>query len=119
VARLREGAVARECGAHAMIDVSDGLALDLHRLADASGVGFELSDVPVAGGATLDEALAGGEDYELVIAASRTQAEEIRTAFDLARLRAPLEIGAVVGAAERRTLGNDALARLGWQHTLG
>ncbi len=119
VARLREGAVARECGAHAMIDVSDGLALDLHRLADASGVGFELSDVPVAGGATLDEALAGGEDYELVIAASRTQAEEIRTAFDLARLRAPLDIGAVVGDAERRTLGNEPLARLGWQHTLG
>ena len=43
-----------------MIDVSDGLALDLHRLADASGVGFELGDVPVADGATLEEALAAG-----------------------------------------------------------
>ena len=51
--RLREGAVARGAGAHAMIDVSDGLALDLHRLADASGVGFRLDDVPVADGATL------------------------------------------------------------------
>ena len=40
VARLREGQVARRHGAHAMIDVSDGLALDVHRLADASGVGF-------------------------------------------------------------------------------
>ena len=40
-------------GAHAMIDVSDGLALDVHRLADASGVGFRLDDVPVADGATL------------------------------------------------------------------
>ena len=37
VARLREGEAARRAGAHAMIDVSDGLALDLHRLADASG----------------------------------------------------------------------------------
>ncbi len=119
VARLREGTVARECGARAMIDVSDGLALDLHRLADASEVGFELSDVPVADGATLDEALGGGEDYELVIAASRTQAEEIRTAFDAARLRPPLQIGAVVGDSERRTLGDKRLARLGWQHTLG
>ena len=30
-----------------MIDVSDGLLLDLGRLADASGVGFALEDVPV------------------------------------------------------------------------
>ena len=52
VARLREGEAARRAGAHAMIDVSDGLALDLHRLADASGVGFALDDVPVAEGAT-------------------------------------------------------------------
>src|SRR5271168_1228983 len=56
VARLREGQAARRAGAHAMIDVSDGLALDLHRLADASRVGFELDAVPVAPGATLDEA---------------------------------------------------------------
>ncbi len=53
-----------------MIDVSDGLSLDLHRLADASGVGFVLDAVPVAPGATLDEALGGGEDYELVVATS-------------------------------------------------
>ena len=43
-----------------MIDVSDGLALDLHRLADVSGVGFVLDGVPVAPDATEDEALAGG-----------------------------------------------------------
>jgi len=33
--------------------------LDLHRFADASGVGFELSDVPVADGATSEEAISG------------------------------------------------------------
>ena len=59
VARLREGGLARVAGAHAMIDVSDGLALDLHRLADASGVGFALDDIPVAEGATQSEALGG------------------------------------------------------------
>ena len=55
-------------GATAMMDVSDGLAIDLSRLARASGAGATvvLGDVPVAGGATLDDALGGGEDYELL-----------------------------------------------------
>ncbi len=57
VARLAEGMAARRSGARALMDVSDGLALDLHRLATASGVGFALDDVPVVMGATLDEAL--------------------------------------------------------------
>ena len=50
VARLPRARRPGVRGAHAMIDVSDGLALDLHRLADASGVGFALRDVPVAAG---------------------------------------------------------------------
>jgi len=52
-----------------MIDISDGLGIDLDRLATASGVGVVLDVVPTAEGATRDEALAGGEDYELVFAA--------------------------------------------------
>ena len=63
---LSEGAVAREIGATAMIDVSDGLVADLSLIADLSGVGFELLDIPVAPGATLAEALGGGDDYVLV-----------------------------------------------------
>ncbi len=68
-ARLDEGETARLAGATAMVDVSDGLLADLGHLADASGVGFRLDQVPVAPGATIDEALGGGEDYELVMAA--------------------------------------------------
>lgn len=48
------------------IDLSDGLSLDLHRLCAASGVAAEIDRVPVAAGATLDRALHGGEDYELL-----------------------------------------------------
>lgn len=48
------------------IDVSDGLSLDLHRLCLASGVAAQLDRVPVAKGSTLDRALNGGEDYELL-----------------------------------------------------
>jgi thiamine-monophosphate kinase len=48
------------------IDLSDGLSLDLHRICVASGVAAELDRVPVARGATIDRALHGGEDYELL-----------------------------------------------------
>jgi thiamine-monophosphate kinase len=65
-ARVAEGVAARRAGATAMIDVSDGLAADLGHIATASGVGVVLENVPVAAGATEDQALHGGEDYELV-----------------------------------------------------
>jgi thiamine-monophosphate kinase len=65
-ARVEQGVKARATGATAMIDVSDGLVADLNHLAEASNVGYVLDDVPRADGATEDQALHGGEDYELV-----------------------------------------------------
>jgi thiamine-monophosphate kinase len=119
VARLAEGDAARRGGAHAMIDVSDGLALDLHRLADASGVGFSLEDVPVAAGATFDEALGGGEDYELVLAVAGADVDALESQFDDAGLREPIRLGRIVDDPELRVLGSSPLERLGWQHRLG
>jgi thiamine-monophosphate kinase len=119
VARLREGSVARRGGAHAMIDVSDGLALDLHHLADASGVGFNLDGVPAAAGATLDEALGGGEDYELVIAVPEREVDALERDFDAAGLTEPVRLGSVASDPELRMLGSSELERLGWQHRLG
>jgi len=52
--------------ATASIDLSDGLSLDLHRLCLASGVAAEVGRVPVARGGSIDRALHGGEDYELL-----------------------------------------------------
>ena len=48
------------------MDISDGLSMDLHRLCTASGVAAQLDSIPVAVGATIDQALHGGEDYELL-----------------------------------------------------
>ncbi len=119
VARLAEGEVARLSGAHAMIDVSDGLALDLHRMADASGVGFALDTVPVAEGATLEEALGGGEDYELIVAVDPRDAERYVARCATARLRQPLRIGVLHADATDRRLNDVRLDRLGWQHAVG
>jgi thiamine-monophosphate kinase len=52
--------------ATAAMDLSDGLSLDLRRLALASKVAAEIEAPPVFPGATLDQALHGGEDYELL-----------------------------------------------------
>lgn len=52
--------------ATACMDLSDGLSLDLHRMCLASGVAAELHRIPVYKGASLERALHGGEDYELL-----------------------------------------------------
>jgi thiamine-monophosphate kinase len=71
VPRLEAGIALRKLGISAAIDLSDGLSLDLARLCRASNVAAEISAnrLPVARRATLDEALNGGEDYELLFTA--------------------------------------------------
>lgn len=110
--------------ASASIDVSDGLAIDLSRLARASGVGIELeaSELPLereharAAGLVGEDpialALFGGEDYELAFTAPATRS--------LAGLAT--RIGVVVptpGVRVRRTDGqliaSEALGR-GFDH---
>ena len=117
LARLAEGVAARGAGATAMMDVSDGLALDLHRLAAASAVGFTLSSVPVTTGATEEEALGGGEDYELLIAVD--DPDRLASAFGAAGLRPPVVVGRCTGDAAERTLRGRPLAPLGYQHPVG
>lgn len=70
-ARLREARWLAARGCVAAIDISDGLAADAGHLAAASGVSVDIDAdrVPVLRGATPDDALAGGEEYELLIAA--------------------------------------------------
>ncbi len=119
-ARLAEGTAARAAGATAMIDVSDGLALDVRRLADASGVGVVLDHVPVAIGVSRmsDDpeavALGGGEDYELVFTAS--DPERVDAAFAEAGLGVPLRIGRCTADPAERRLRDGHLPDLGYRH---
>jgi len=114
--RLREGMAARDAGASAMMDLSDGLGLDLHRLADASQVGFELDLIPVVEGATLDEATSGGEDYELVFTTS--DPGRLRMLFQDRGLRPPVSIGRIMADPQRRLLAGEPFERKGFEHEL-
>jgi thiamine-monophosphate kinase len=48
------------------MDISDGLSLDLQRLCLASRMNAEIGDPPAFPGATIEQALHGGEEYELL-----------------------------------------------------
>lgn len=70
-ARLNPSRWCARHGATAAIDLSDGLAGDLAHIAAASGVCAELDleRLPVLDGVTSREALASGEEYELLVTA--------------------------------------------------
>jgi thiamine-monophosphate kinase len=115
--RLEEGAAALRAGVRCAMDVSDGLGLDLDRLARASHVGLELDEVPIAEGATLAEALGGGEDYELILVTGEVDA--VAAAFAEAGLRAPIAVGRVVEDPAERRLGGEVLEPMGYRHEVG
>ena len=64
--KLELGETLRKLGVKCAMDLSDGLSQDLARLCKASNCAAELTDIPIAKGATLQHALHGGEDYELL-----------------------------------------------------
>ncbi len=114
VARIVEGELARASGATAAIDISDGLGADVRHLAEASGVGVALDRVPVVAGATPEEALAGGEDYELIIATG--EPDRLVEAFEAAGMRPLVDLGHCTERPGECTLGGRPLAPGGWRH---
>jgi thiamine-monophosphate kinase len=70
--RIPQGLWLRRRGAAtAVIDISDGLSTDIRHLCTESGVSAEIDAqaLPIFPGATLEDALHGGEDYELLFTA--------------------------------------------------
>jgi thiamine-monophosphate kinase len=110
----------RRGAATAAIDLSDGLSTDLGHIGEESGVGAEIDALalPVAPGATLEQALHGGEDYELLFAA--------RPAVRLPRAIAGVRVTRFGRVVRRRkgkptvTLvspqGRQPLEPRGWEH---
>ena len=130
--RVLAGRVLAAGGVTSMIDVSDGLATDLLRLCDASGVGAEvhLDSLPLS--TTLQRAakrvrqpawrwvLHGGEAYELLCTAPARRIRALRRALG-SRMRLPLtEIGVILPARQERWLWRDGkrepLVGLGYEH---
>ncbi len=132
VARVGEGQTLAQSGAHAMMDLSDGLAKDLSRLCLASGVGarVELAAVPVAeplragaaslGVDALELALGGGEDYELVATLDPTDAEAARRVLDERFGVTLTTVGTIIEGEGLVAVGDDGretpLGSKGWDH---
>jgi thiamine-monophosphate kinase len=110
--RLALGAFLREqLRATSAIDVSDGLSLDLRRLCLASGVGAEIVPPPSFRGASLDQALHGGEEYELLFTVRC--GTKVPPQFEgLALTR----IGRIVPGAGGVLLNGQPLKPLGYDH---
>jgi thiamine-monophosphate kinase len=58
------------------IDISDGLLQDLNHVLQASGCGADLraAAIPLGAGATLEDALSGGDDYQILFASAESAA---------------------------------------------
>jgi thiamine-monophosphate kinase len=99
----------RLAAATAAMDISDGLSLDLYRLTKASRVGADVrsAGIPLWSGASLDQALHGGEDYELLFTIPP----------DRRPPRGSTAIGAIT-ARRRLTLDTKPLPIQGFQHDL-
>ncbi len=119
--RISQGLALQRRGlATAAIDISDGLSTDLAHLCEESGVSaiIQADRLPIAGEAALEQALHGGEDYELLFTArpgtriprsiagvAVTQIGEI-TAADHGKRALMLATGCIVEPLEPR----------GWEH---
>lgn len=94
--RMRFGLMlGRNEAARACIDLSDGLADGVRQIGEASRLGavIDAEALPIEEGATLRDALGGGEDYELLFAVSPRMRSRLRSVRRLVKDLAVTRIG--------------------------
>jgi thiamine-monophosphate kinase len=131
--RVREGRwLGDATGVTAMIDVSDGLAVDVAHIAEESRIGIEvdLTRVPIsdatrhtaaaAGADPLRWATGGGEDYELLLTCAPGVFDDLRDGLAAATGTPLHAIGRATSALEGVRFvdadGSPAAVATGWQH---
>jgi thiamine-monophosphate kinase len=134
-ARVRAGRALARLGASAMIDISDGLVIDLNRLMSASGTGCQVepADVPVEpdlevlAGASLkdgfldplDAALTGGEDFELLFSIDQSLVDEMTSSLGETGTHVTLLGTVTEGASMIGERSLDSWEEPGWDHLRG
>lgn len=132
VPRIAEGRwLAEQNGVHAMIDLSDGLLSDAGHLAEAAGLGIDMDSerVPVAPELeacraalalnSLNLALTGGEEYELIVAVGEAEHAAVANAF-AEQFQGPLfAVGVFVDAWQGIRVGGEIPNVLGYDHFQG
>jgi len=123
--------LSRTTSVHGMMDLSDGLSLDLHRMMESSGMAAEIlaSSIPIhtdvpAGWTSerrLTAALSDGEDFELLFTVSQSEAAKLKAAANDVTISL-YEIGRVLngsGVTLIDAFGNcQIMDVMGWQHGL-
>ncbi|QYM77940.1 thiamine-phosphate kinase [Horticoccus luteus] len=120
--RLEEGAwLARRADVRAMMDVSDGLAKDLHALTPRGAEpALQAAALPRRAGASVAAALSEGEDYELALAVARTADRAGLEKAWRRQFRTRLTcIGRFVTVGQRPADAVDLAAFRGYEHLAG
>ena len=130
---LTEGQfLAAKTGLHAAIDVSDGLSSDLGHILSASQVGARLwcESIPISlplqkfcsqfGFDAVEYALAGGEDYTLIVTIAGDQAEAVQKSYEKHFGKPLFELGEITATGSFELVDSDGRVKpvgaQGWNH---